>query len=53
MNGGLAAILAVAAPLEVWTAYTGLVAYGLMGVLFAVEWTLRRLRFGGAVEVSR
>ncbi len=53
VNGGLAAILAVAAPLEVWTAYTGLVAYGLMGVLFAVEWTLRRLRFGGAVEVSR
>jgi uncharacterized membrane protein len=52
-NGATAALLAAYAPLEVWTAYTGLVAYGLMGLLFAVEWTLRKVRFGSAVGAPR
>jgi uncharacterized membrane protein len=53
VNGSTAALLAGFAPLEVWTAYTGLVAYALMGLLFAVEWTLRRLRFGASVGAPR
>ncbi|MBL9080123.1 MAG: hypothetical protein JNL08_21700 [Planctomycetes bacterium] len=44
-NGGTALVLAVAAPLSWWTTYNGLVAYVLMGVLFAIEWTVRRRRF--------
>ena len=53
VNGAVAAALAAYAPLELWTAYTGLVAYALMGMLFALEWGLRRLRFGGVAEASR
>jgi uncharacterized membrane protein len=52
-NGSTAGLLAMYAPLEVWTAYTGLVAYALMGLLFAVEWTMRRIRFGASVGAPR
>jgi uncharacterized membrane protein len=45
VNGGTALVLAVAAPLAAWTVYNGLVAYLLMGLLFATEWIARRLRF--------
>jgi uncharacterized membrane protein len=48
LNGGTALGLALAAPLSWWAVYNGLVAYGLMGALFAVEWLLRRRRFGPA-----
>lgn len=44
-NGGTALALALWAPLDWWATYNGLVAYVLMGVLFAVEWTVRRRRF--------
>jgi len=30
------------APLSWWTLYTGLIAYGLMGLLFAGEWLVRQ-----------
>jgi len=45
---GLAAIgvvLGIAASLAVWTAYVGVVSYVLVGVLFAVEYIQRKLRF--------
>lgn len=44
-NGGTALVLALAAPMSWWATWNGLVAYVLMGVLFAVEWTGRRRRF--------
>jgi uncharacterized membrane protein len=46
MNGGAAAALAVFAPLEWWTIYTGAVAYGLMGSMFIIERVHRYFRFG-------
>ena len=45
-NGATALTLALAAPLSWWALYNGLIAYGLMGLLFASEWVLRRRRFG-------
>jgi uncharacterized membrane protein len=45
LNGGTAAVLALSAPLSVWATYTGLVAYGLMGALFAMEYVVRKARF--------
>lgn len=44
-NAITALVLALAAPLAWWATYNGLIAYVLMGILFAVEWTLRRRRF--------
>lgn len=44
-NGATAAALALAAPLSWWATYTGLVAYGLMGALFTVEYVVRKARF--------
>ncbi len=42
---GAMAGLALTAPLAWWATWNGLVAYVLMGILFAVEWTVRRRRF--------
>ncbi len=44
LNGSIALWTAVAASWEVWTLYNGLIAYILMGLLFAGEYTLRRHR---------
>lgn len=33
------------ASLELWTLYTGIGCYGLIGLLFAVEYTIRKIRF--------
>jgi uncharacterized membrane protein len=44
-NGSIEAALALAAPLEVWTLYTGLVSYVLVGTLFACEFVYRHWRF--------
>lgn len=38
----ICAALALWAPLAWWTLYTGLIAYGLMGTLFAGEWLVRQ-----------
>jgi uncharacterized membrane protein len=46
LNGTTAAVLALAAPLAWWTFYNGLLAYALMGLLFATERVLRWRRFG-------
>ena len=44
-NGSIALLLALAGPLAWWTFYNGLLAYVLMGILFASEYLLRRRRF--------
>jgi uncharacterized membrane protein len=41
-NGLIATGLTLWAPLSWWTLYTGLIAYGLMGILFAGEWLVRQ-----------
>ncbi len=46
-NGAVAGALALFAPLEYWTVYTGLIAYVLIGALFGAEYAYRTLRFGG------
>ncbi|MCB9565659.1 MAG: hypothetical protein H6710_00255 [Myxococcales bacterium] len=45
INAGIAAILALFAPLAWWSLYTGLVAYFLMGLLFTVEFVVRKATF--------
>jgi len=47
LNAATAAALALFAPLQWWTVYNGLIAYGLIGLLFATEFMLRHLKFGG------
>ncbi len=42
INGTIAAALTLWAPLAWWTLYNGLIAYLLMGLLFAVEWLVRQ-----------
>lgn len=46
VNGAVAAGLGAFASHFLWAAYTGGIAYALMGTLFAGEWIHRRLRFG-------
>lgn len=45
VNSALILWLALSAPIEYWTLYTGLIAYVLVGALFAVEMTYRAWRF--------
>ena len=45
VNAALAAALAVYAPLPWWAIYTGLIAYLLMGLLFTVEFIVRKMTF--------
>jgi uncharacterized membrane protein len=45
-NGACCATLALYASRWTWATYTGFVSYALMGLLFAVEYTLRSKRFG-------
>lgn len=54
-NGAVAAVLAAQDDLGLWAAYNGGVAYVLMGLMFAVEWVVRKLRFGrlGSSPVDR
>lgn len=40
-NGALALFTAVYGNLELWTLYNGLISYGLIGLLFGVEWLVR------------
>lgn len=42
INASIAGALALWAPLSWWTLYTGLIAYLLMGLLFAGEWLVRQ-----------
>lgn len=45
-------VLAAAAPLSWWTAWCGGLVYLCMGMLFAIEWCVRRVRFGSAKVVA-
>jgi uncharacterized membrane protein len=45
-NGATAALLAARASLDLWTVYTGLISYILIGLLGAGEYTVRKYRFG-------
>lgn len=45
INGSVALWLSVYGSLAAWALYTGVIAYGLMGLLFAAEYTVRRIRF--------
>jgi uncharacterized membrane protein len=42
LNGALALVTAVWASEALWSLYTGVIAYGLMGLLFGGEWLVRR-----------
>jgi uncharacterized membrane protein len=46
INGGTAAALAALGALDLWTLYTGLIAYVLIGLIAATEYTVRKYRFG-------
>lgn len=46
VNGGIATALAAWAPRAAWAAYTGGVSYVLVGLVFAVEYVIRKARFG-------
>jgi uncharacterized membrane protein len=46
LNGTLALWLALEGEREAWALYNGVIAYALMGTLFAVEFTVRSWRFG-------
>ena len=41
----LGLVLAVVASLAVWTIYVGVISYVMVGVLFAIEYVVRKLRF--------
>jgi uncharacterized membrane protein len=45
LNAGTSAALALWAPLAWWTLYNGLLAYGLIGLLAASEYVVRKARF--------
>lgn len=42
-NGAVAALLALLGRYDWWAVYTGVIAYVLMGILFAGEWLYRKL----------
>jgi uncharacterized membrane protein len=41
-NGLCATALTLWAPLNWWMLYTGLISYGLIGLMFAIEWLIRQ-----------
>lgn len=46
LNAATALLLGQLGELKMWTHYTGLIAYLVMGLLFAVEYVMRKYRFG-------
>jgi len=42
LNGSMALATALWASHRIWALYNGLIAYGLIGLLFGVEWLVRR-----------
>lgn len=51
-NGSVALLLATTAPLSWWALYNGGLCYLLIGAMFAVEWLLRRARFGASTAAD-
>ncbi|MBI5608677.1 MAG: hypothetical protein HY902_07330 [Deltaproteobacteria bacterium] len=45
-NGVAAAVLAAWASYDTWALFTGILSYAAMGLLFAVEYAVRTVRFG-------
>ena len=45
LNASIAGGLALAAPVSYWATYNGGIAYGAMGLLFALEYIVRAYRF--------
>jgi uncharacterized membrane protein len=45
INGGVTAVLALLAPVSVWAVYAGGISYGLVGLLAAGEYGVRKHRF--------
>lgn len=43
MNGAIALATAVHGDIELWTLYNGFISYVLIGLLFVVEWSVRRV----------
>lgn len=43
LNGGIAWWTVQLGDMELWALYNGLIAYLLMGLLMAVEWSIRRV----------
>ena len=52
VNGGLALATALWASERTWALYNGLIAYVLMGLLFAGEWLVRKRVMRGVVDGS-
>nr|WP_255653589.1 MULTISPECIES: hypothetical protein [unclassified Myxococcus] len=50
VNGGIALATALWASDATWALYNGLISYGLMGLLFAGEWLVRRRVRAGHVH---
>ena len=46
VNGLAALALALFAPVSVWALYTGVVSYVLIGMVWAGEYAIRKIRFG-------
>jgi uncharacterized membrane protein/3-hydroxymyristoyl/3-hydroxydecanoyl-(acyl carrier protein) dehydratase len=46
VNGGITAALAAMGAIKLWAAYAGGISYGLVGLLAAAEYGVRRWRFG-------
>jgi|GEM_PF-843772 uncharacterized membrane protein len=53
LNGCATAALALFAPMKVWAVYAGGVSYGLVGLVAALEYGVRTLRFGKATAGLR
>ncbi len=51
LNGTLAAVTALWCSDDWWALYNGLIAYGLMGMLFCGEWLVRRWVMPGGARV--
>ncbi|MDN3576329.1 hypothetical protein QWZ03_06070 [Chitinimonas viridis] len=50
LNGSIALVTALWASDAVWALYNGLIAYCLMGMLFAAEWLVRRRVRAGVIH---
>lgn len=53
LNGSAALVTAVAADIETWAFYNGVVSYILMGILFAGEYLIRRRVLRRRVQATR
>ncbi|MDV6316402.1 hypothetical protein [Idiomarina sp. HP20-50] len=43
VNGGISLATAIHGDLDLWTLYNGFISYVLMGLLFVIEWSVRRV----------